>query len=156
MQVSRRTFVLLAFAGLLAGCSDSATAPTEISLENQKWGSSLGINLSAMTKLASGVYIKDLVVGTGTVPVKPTSNISVIYTGYYASGAVFTTNVGGTPQNFLLSGLIEGWKSGLPGVVAGGKRRLVIPSALAYGATGNGPIPPYANIVFDIQVVTTD
>ena len=79
MRVTRRTFVLLSLAGLLAGCSDSATAPTEISLENQKWGSSLDINLSAMTKLASGVYIKDLVVGTGTVPVKPTSNISVIY-----------------------------------------------------------------------------
>jgi len=156
MRVTRRTFVLFSLAGVLAGCSDSVTAPTEVSLENQKWGSSLGIDLSTMTKLASGVYIKDLVVGTGTVPVGPTSNISVIYTGYYASGAVFTTNVGSAPEPFVLSELIAGWKSGLPGVVAGGKRRLVIPSALAYGATGYGPIPPYANLVFDIEVVATN
>ena len=109
-----------------------------------------------MTKLASGVYIKDLIVGNGSTPVGPSSNISVLYTGYLASGVVFTSNVGGSPQAFLLSGLIAGWKSGLPGVVAGGKRRLVIPSALAYGPSGYGPIPPYANLVFDIEVVSTN
>ena len=156
MRVTRRTFISVALAVFVAGCGDSTTSPSEISLENQKWGASLAIDLPAMTKLPSGVYIKDLVVGTGTVPVGPSSNISVIYTGYYSSGAVFTTNVGGPPQTFLLSGLIEGWKSGLIGVVAGGKRRLVIPSALAYGPSGYGPIPPYANLVFDIEVVTTN
>jgi FKBP-type peptidyl-prolyl cis-trans isomerase len=155
MRAARRTFVLLSLAGVLASCGDSTTAPTEVSLEDQKWGASLGIDLSTMTKLASGVYIKDLVVGTGSIPVKPSSHISVTYTGYYASGVVFTKIVG-TPQEYLLSDLIEGWKLGLPGVVAGGQRRLVIPSALAYRASGYGPIPPYANLVFDIAVVTTD
>jgi FKBP-type peptidyl-prolyl cis-trans isomerase FkpA len=156
MRATRRSFVLLAFAAVFAGCGDSTTEPKEISLENQTWGSSLGINLSAMTKLASGVYIKDLVVGAGTVPVGPSSHILVIYTGYYASGVIFATNVGGAPTPFDMPGLIAGWQSGLLGVVAGGKRRLVIPSALAYGAAGNGPIPPYANLVFDVEVTATN
>jgi peptidylprolyl isomerase len=150
----RRTLLSAAAAASLVACSSSAaTAPVETSLEQQKWATSLGIDLSTMTRLSSGVYVKDVTVGTGAT-VQATSTLTVFYTGWLASGKVFDTNVGGTAVQFALSGLIEGWKSGLPGMQVGGKRRLVIPSSLGYGPSGYGPIPAYANLVFDVQVVS--
>jgi peptidylprolyl isomerase len=101
--------------------------------------------------LSSGVYIKDLQVGTGAAVVS-TSTIQAFYTGWLANGTVFDSNVGSNVLIYPLANLIDGWKSGLLGLKVGGKRRLVIPSSLAYGASGSGPIPPYANLVFDVQL----
>jgi FKBP-type peptidyl-prolyl cis-trans isomerase len=141
---------------LLAACSpndSSAPVQPETSLETQVWASSLNINLSAMTKLASGVYIADQVVGTGaTLTGSPT--IRAYYTGWLANGTRFDGNVGNAnPLVYPLSSLIPGWQSGLQGMKVGGKRRLVIPSSLGYGTVGQGPIPPNANLVFDMELV---
>ncbi|MGQ0650166.1 MAG: FKBP-type peptidyl-prolyl cis-trans isomerase [Gemmatimonadaceae bacterium] len=149
---------LIAVAALVAACSpnDSSGPPatTVIPLEQQQWASSLNINLAAMTKVASGVYFLDTVVGTGGV-VTGSPRIRFYYTGYLANGSRFDTNVGASsPANFLLSELIPGWQSGLQGMKVGGKRRLLIPSALGYGPAGSGnTIPPNANLVFDLELV---
>jgi FKBP-type peptidyl-prolyl cis-trans isomerase len=50
--------------------------------------------------------------------------------------------------------VIAGWEEGLVGMKAGGIRRLYIPAALGYGAQGTGPIPPNADLIFDVQVVS--
>jgi FKBP-type peptidyl-prolyl cis-trans isomerase FkpA len=150
MRLSRLTVLSLAMPFALA-CSNT-TEPTEVALEDEKFAASLGIDLPSMTKLASGMYIKDLVVGTGAVVVGG-ATISVLYTGWLANGSVFDGNAGGAAVEFPLNNLIEGWKLGLPGVKVGGKRRLVIPSSLGYGPGGSPPvIPAYANLVFDVEV----
>jgi FKBP-type peptidyl-prolyl cis-trans isomerase len=136
----------------LSGDSSGPEGGPVIPLEQQVWASSLNINLSAMTKLGSGVYYLDTTAGTGAV-LTGTPTIRFYYSGYLANGTRFDTNVGqSAPASYPLTQLISGWNSGLQGMKVGGKRRLVIPSALGYGPTGSGPIPPNANLVFDVDL----
>lgn len=145
----------LALSACLPNDSTEPLPQAETALVDQVWATSLGVNLSAMTLLPSGVYSQDLVVGTGAA-LAGTPTIRVYYTGWFANGSKFDGNVGSaSPAIFLLNQLIEGWKVGLQGMKVGGKRRLVIPSRLAYGPTGQqGAIPPNSNLVFDIELVS--
>jgi len=104
----------------------------------------------------------DLVVGTGDEAVSG-KLITVNYSGwlYDASkpdnkGAEFDTTTGGTPFTFTLGAgqVIQGWEQGIPGMLVGGIRRLVIPPSLAYGPTRNGPIPPNATLIFEIELTS--
>lgn len=154
LRLPRLRPIVLAFAVFGSACSLDVDddIPPVIPLEEQEWGSSLNIDLASMTRLSSGVYVKDIVVGTGaTVTGNPT--IRFFYTGFLASGFQFESNVGGVELQYPLGDLITGFSSGLQGMQVGGKRRLVIPSALAYGQGSQGNIPPNANLVFDIELV---
>ena len=155
LRLPRLRPIVLACAVLSSACSLDVDddLPPVIPLEEQEWGSSLNIDLASMTRLSSGVYVKDIVVGTGaTVTGNPT--IRFFYTGFLASGFQFESNVGSAePFQYPLADLIPGFNSGLQGMQVNGKRRLVIPSALAYGQGSQGNIPPNANLVFDIELV---
>jgi len=103
-----------------------------------------------------GLVITDEVVGTGT-EAKADSTVSAKYTGTLADGTVFdsTDKHGGDAISFPLSNVIKGWQQGIPGMKVGGKRKLVIPGDLAYGANppqGSG-IPANATLTFDIELV---
>ena len=96
----------------------------------------------------------DQEVGTGDRVVAVDDVVTVNYTGaLMVNGQIFdsgefTTGLG--PQ----AGVIEGWKQGLLGMKEGGKRRLLIPASLAYGAEGEGEaIPPDSDLVFDVELV---
>lgn len=146
---------VLALAASIGACSldVNENVPPAVSVEEQQWAAGLNIDLATMTKLASGVYIKDNVIGTGEA-VSGTPTIRFYYSGYLASGVQFDSNVGQPqPLEYALAELIPGFNSGLQGMQVGGKRRLIVPSALAYGTTGQGVIPPNANLVFDIELV---
>ncbi|HSX44813.1 MAG TPA: FKBP-type peptidyl-prolyl cis-trans isomerase [Candidatus Saccharimonadales bacterium] len=96
----------------------------------------------------------DQVVGTGD-EAKPSDTITVNYTGALASsGVIFESSFdSGQTATFPLSGVIAGWSQGIPGMKVGGKRRLLIPAALAYGSSGQGSIPPNSDLVFDVELV---
>lgn len=101
----------------------------------------------------------DLQVGTGT-EAQANSTITVNYAGWLYSntaaenkGTVFAPP--GRMSNTSLSTLIACWRQGVPGMRAGGVRRLVCPPELAYGSTSPGaPIPPNATLLFEIELIS--
>jgi peptidylprolyl isomerase len=105
---------------------------------------------------ASGLKMQDLRVGDGLSP-KPGQTISVHYIGWLANGTEFNNSYkGGRPAEFQLAptGLIQGWYEGLMTMKVGGKRKLWIPSNLAYAAQGRPPlIPPNSDLIFEIELL---
>ncbi len=104
----------------------------------------------------------DVRVGTGATAAFG-SAVTVSYTGWLYDpakddhkGLVFDTSLGGAPFAFTVGAgqVIRGWDQGVPGMQVGGIRRLVIPSSLAYGGSRHGSIPPYATLVFDIELLS--
>ena len=91
--------------------------------------------------------------GTGA-EAKADSTVTAKYTGKLADGTVFdsTDKHGGAPISFPLSGVIKGWQQGIPGMKVGGKRTLVIPPELGYGAQGTSGIPPNSTLTFEIEL----
>ena len=113
-------------------------------------------NFTPTSEHTDKIEITDIVEGVGEVVGKD-ATITAHYTGALVSnGVIFESSIdSGQPFTSPLSGLISGWQEGLPGMKGGGTRRLVIPYAQAYGAEGRPPsIPPNADLVFDIQVLS--
>src|SRR5688572_2382913 len=143
---------------LVAGCLDGGTEPTEP--EDLTFAPGLGVNLSAMTRTASGLYLQDEVVGTGAQATVG-STVTADYSGWLHNGFLFDTSSGEQPitvRNLGNAGVIAGWNEGLVGMRVGGRRLLVIPWQLGYGPNGSPPvIPPYATLVFRVTLrsVTT-
>jgi peptidylprolyl isomerase len=102
----------------------------------------------------SGLKYYDIKVGEGPTPAGRTSRVRCNYTGYLTSGKVFDSSAkNGGPQTFGLNQVIPGWTEGVGSMKVGGKRKLVVPARLGYGAAGQGEIPPNATLVFDIELV---
>jgi len=103
---------------------------------------------------ASGLKYQDLKVGDGASP-KPNQTVSVNYIGRLENGTEFNNSYKmGKPIEFNLGQVIPGWQEGLATMKVGGKRRLWIPSKLAYGPMGRPPsIPPNSNLDFDIELL---
>ncbi|MFV0295933.1 MAG: FKBP-type peptidyl-prolyl cis-trans isomerase [Hyphomicrobiaceae bacterium] len=108
----------------------------------------------------SGLKIVDTVVGTGATP--KTGQICVMhYTGWLyqngAKGKKFDSSVDrGSPFEFPIGTgrVIKGWDEGVASMKVGGKRTLIIPPELGYGARGaGGVIPPNATLVFDVELL---
>jgi peptidylprolyl isomerase len=102
------------------------------------------------------LQIIDVVEGTGDV-VPENATITAHYTGALCKdGTIFQSSHDfGKPVTFGLNQVISGWTKGVPGMKVGGTRRLVIPSALAYGsARAASNIPPNSDLVFDIELVS--
>jgi FKBP-type peptidyl-prolyl cis-trans isomerase FkpA len=96
----------------------------------------------------------DLKIGDGEVA-KPGDLITVHYKGTLAAtGQKFDSSYdSGEPIELALDGVIDGWQEGIPGMKVGGKRRLVIPSDLGYGAVGSSGIPPNSDLVFEVELL---
>ena len=114
----------------------------------------------ALTTTASGLQYEDTIVGEGAEATKG-NNVSVHYTGWLYNngeqGAKFDSSRDrNDPFEFSLGAgmVIKGWDEGVQGMKIGGKRTLIIPAALGYGARGaGGVIPPNATLKFDVELL---
>ncbi len=111
---------------------------------------------------ATTVVRTDLRIGSGDEAASGKS-ITVNYTGWLydkqrpeQKGLLMDTSLGRDPFTFTLGAgqVIPGWDQGLPGMKVGGVRRLVVPPALGYGDSRNGPIPPHSTLVFEVELLS--
>ena len=106
-----------------------------------------------VTVTASGLQHRVITEGAGDAP-KATDTVKVHYEGRLISGDVFDSSIArGEPVSFPLNGVIPGWSEGVQLMKVGSKFEFTIPSALAYGPSGTGPIPPNSVLVFDVELL---
>lgn len=144
--ISILIIIVLGGVGIMMfGSSDTANTST----------STLPKNTTAMTDIkATELKIEVLKEGSGP-EAKKGDNILVDYTGTLTDGKIFDSSVGRAPFSLSLGAgqVIQGWDQGLVGMKVGEKRRLTIPSGLAYGKNGfPGAIPPDATLIFEVEL----
>ena len=144
-------------AVLVAQAPSPATTPQTTSTTTAQAGASKTSPPAQWITTASGLKYQDVVVGKGPVP-KPGDDILVNYTGRFTIGKIFDSSLspGRTPFELHLGRgeVIKGWDEGLSTMHVGGKRKLIIPPALAYGPSGmGGVIPPNSTLTFDVELL---
>lgn len=143
------TLTILLAALTAVGCKAESTSTQEKPAMTQS-------NISELQKI-------DTQVGTGR-EAEVGFNVTVHYTGWLydaaaegGKGKKFDSSLDrNSPFNFFLGGgqVIQGWDEGVPGMKIGGKRTLIIPSEMGYGARGaGGAIPPNATLIFDVELL---
>jgi peptidylprolyl isomerase len=150
MRSTRRTIVKTVIAAMAAAISMPVAIPTMATAQTKG---------KTMTT-ASGLQITDSTVGTGASP-KPGQTCVMHYTGWLyengQKGKKFDSSVDrNEPFEFPIGQrkVIAGWDEGVATMKVGGKRTLIIPPALGYGARGaGGAIPPNATLMFDVELL---
>jgi peptidylprolyl isomerase len=156
-RLRRASFAaLLALAVLAPAACREVTVPLE-DPASTTFAPSLNINLGASgwTKTASGLYYRDVAVGSGETA-DSGDTIKAYYKGWLTDGRSFESNrESGQPFSFVLGtgGVIKGWDEGIKGMKVNGRRQLVIPPALGYGARSTGNIPAGSVLIFEIDLV---
>jgi FKBP-type peptidyl-prolyl cis-trans isomerase FkpA len=154
----KRFTLLIGTLLMVASCNDEVTGlgpPSDPATET--FAPSLGVNISQMTRFPEGVYVSDLIIGSGDEVVLRTDTVWVTYAGYLKDGKLIDS---GTNVKFEPGSVIAGLRAGLLGMRVGGRRKLVIPSELAYGgvsrkdpSTGKILIPRQSTLVFDVDLL---
>ena len=148
---------LIAGALILALAALTAVAVDPQSPSKEKTTVTLPKTVNDLVKI-------DTTVGEGTEAL-PLNNVSVHYTGWLydqskpdGHGSKFDSSKDrGEPFDFFLGGgqVIRGWDEGVAGMKVGGKRTLIIPAHMGYGANGaGGVIPPFATLIFDVELLS--
>jgi hypothetical protein len=135
---------LVSTAGVVGSGLGSFAGPAQIAAPRAETN-------PAIVTTASGLLYRDIVKGAGAAPAGPTSTVRVKYEGRLLDGTLFDSN---PSILFQLNGVIQGWTEGVGSMAVGGRRQLIIPANLAYGAAGSPPkVPPNAMLVFDVELL---
>ncbi|MFM7070105.1 MAG: FKBP-type peptidyl-prolyl cis-trans isomerase [Actinomycetes bacterium] len=164
--ISLAVLAVLAAGVIVAGCSksdDSAVATTTTSSKPTSGGKDMTEEITKRGKPevdvpsapATALKVTDIIEGTGDA-VQPTDSVTVHYVGVgQATGKEFDSSWSrGQTISFPLNGVIQGWSEGLVGMKVGGRRELVIPGDMAYGANppGGAGIQPNETLVFVVDL----
>jgi FKBP-type peptidyl-prolyl cis-trans isomerase FkpA len=149
-----RTLALTLLLAGVAGCNaDVLGAGTPSNPATETFASSLGVDIPSFARTESGVYYRDMRLGTGEEAAAADA-VTITFAGYLKDGTLFTSQ--STPTQQSLAVFVQGFRDGVVGMRVGGARKLVIPSALAYtwrGRTdGAVRIPRNATLVFDVEL----
>lgn len=113
-------------------------------------------SMTSAQTLDNGLIIEDLEVGSGE-EIQSGDELVMHYTGTFENGEVFDSSVERGqpfPVTIGVGQVIPGWDQGIPGMKVGGKRKLTIPPALAYGEQGiPGAIPPSSTLIFEVEAL---
>jgi len=107
---------------------------------------------AGVTTTSSGLQYEVLRVGEGDRPTSE-STVRLHYRGTLVDGTEFDSSYGGEPAVFMVSGVIPGFTEALLLMQVGSHYRIVIPSDIAYGPQGTGPIGPNATLIFEIELL---
>lgn len=143
----------------LTGCGDSGKADGKFAtLKPEEVTKTFENKDAPVQTMESGLKYQDIKVGTGA-EAETGKHIYVHYSGYLTDGTKFDSSLSrGKPFDLVLGAgrVIKGWDLGIVGMKVGGKRKLLIPSNLGYGTQGGGPIPPNADLIFDVELLKVD
>jgi FKBP-type peptidyl-prolyl cis-trans isomerases 1 len=142
------TLVLFTSEGCLKDnrCNSKSVESEEAAI--QAYAAANSINA---VRHSSGLYYEVVNPGSGPTPTI-NSIVSARYVGKLTNGTIFDSQTV-SPVSFTLGNTILGWQLGIPLVQKGGTIKLIIPSSLGYGCTGQGPIPADAILFFEVNVV---
>lgn len=149
---------LFATGALLVACTEAPPPRPSVSGSPQElaFAPALNVKLDSTELRPSGLYVHDLVVGSGAVA-DSMSTAEVHYTGWLADGTKFdSSHDGGQTFRFTIGAgqVIAAWDEGVRGMRVGGKRQLIVPPRLGYGDVGFPPaIPRMATLVFEVELV---
>jgi hypothetical protein len=123
---------------------------------SSSFSASLGVDTTALTRTPSGLRYQDIVTGEGEAAAAD-KVVFVHYTGWLPNGEKFDSSRDrNEPFSFTLGAgqVIAGWDEGVAGMKVGGQRKLIVPPDLGYGTAGAPPdIPPWATLVFDVELL---
>lgn len=142
----------------------AAGAPRELAIAVTNAARTVGTIAVTAPAVLEDLIVTDTVVGSGATATAGRT-LTVHYTGWLyvpsaanKHGAQFDSSVGKNPFSFVLGAgrVIEGWDKGMVGMKVGGKRTLTIPSRMGYGVFGSGAIPPNADLIFDVELISVN
>ena len=140
----------------IGNASPSTQPTTTIIQENNTPGAKNTMSPANAVTTPSGLKYVELEEGTGATP-QPGQTVVVHYTGTLEDGTKFDSSRDrNQPFSFKIGvgQVIKGWDEGLSTMKVGGRRQLIIPSELGYGARGAGNvIPPYSTLLFDVELL---
>jgi peptidylprolyl isomerase len=140
---------------LLTGCGDKEVSATADNLPTVTTNQGEAPTIGAPSGTPPTTLVtKDIIVGEGA-EAQPTSTMTVHYTLMtWSNGALIESSWNrGSSATFPLANVIVGWQQGIPGMKVGGRRLLVIPPDIGYGAQGSGPIGPNETLIFVVDAI---
>jgi len=168
MKISRSSATLTAFfvsvAIAITGCTTDGGSPADSPMGQS---SNTGGNMPKVSGVAGSapeiaapqgnppaqLVTEDIFMGDGATA-QPNSTLTVHYTLMaWSTGEVVESSWAGEAATFGLNQVISGWQQGIPGMKVGGRRLLVIPPDLGYGAAGGGPIGPNETLIFVVDLL---